>query len=586
MQLKGPDMIEATINGRTVQVSEGTTILEAARQVQVQIPTLCNHPDLPPTAACGICVVKAEGSAKMLRACCTPIEKGMRIITHDPEIIDVRRSVLELILSNHPNSCLTCGRNGTCELQSLAEHFAIWEEHLEKYFVPTPKDATTGAMTVDPDKCIHCGRCIEICQEVQQVWALSFLGRGINSRFAPAAGLSLKDSPCVVCGQCSAHCPTGALFELDQTQQVWQKLQNPENVCVVQIAPAVRVAIGEAFGCEPGTNMTGKLYTVLRRIGFEAVFDTNFGADVTIMEEASEFIERFTNTPEGLPLITTCCPSWVDYMETRAPDMIEHFSSCKSPHQIVGVLTKTYYARRMKIDPAKIVVVSIMPCTSKKTEIARTGEMFASGYQDVDFVLTTRELARMIKQTGKDFLRVPEGEPDHLLGDYTGAATIFGVTGGVMEAALRSAYYFLTKKKLEKFEFQEIRGLQGVKEHTVDINGTPVRIAVAHGLGNVEFVLNKIREAKRTGQKQPYDFIEVMACPGGCIGGGGQPYGVTDELRRKRTMGLYADDERCVLRCSHENPFVQQLYEDFLGSPLSDVSHKLLHTHYESRSKV
>lgn len=579
-------MLKATINGKPLEVSEGATILEAARQVQVKIPTLCHHPDLPPTAACGICIVKVEGSNKMLRACCTPIENGMSIITHDPDIVEVRRTVLELILSNHPNDCLKCGRNQSCELQKMAADFGIREELFKKFIGGVPKDVSTNAFVVEPDKCIHCGRCIEICQEVQKVWALSFLGRGFASRFAPAAGMQLSESTCVVCGQCSSHCPTGAIFEQDETMQVWQKLQDPDNYCVVQMAPVVRVAIGELFGQPPGTNMIGKLYTVLRRLGFKAVFDTTFGADVTIMEEASEFIERVVHGKGILPLITTCCPSWIIYLEKLAPDMIEHFSSCKSPQQITGLLSKTYYAKKMNIDPAKIVMVSIMPCTSKKCELTRTEEMYASGYQDVDYSLTTRELARMIKQTGKDFINLPESEPDHILGDYTGAGVIFGTTGGVMEAALRSAYFFLTGKKMDALEFEDIRGLKGVKEMSLDVAGKPVRVVVAHGLGHVDYVLNKIRNAKASGAPPPYDFIEVMACPGGCVGGGGQPYGVTDEIRIQRAAGLYGDDRSKQIRYSHENPYVIKLYEEFLQKPLSPISHELLHTHYVKRGEM
>jgi len=578
-------MIEIFINGRPIDVPEGITILEAAKKVQVKIPTLCHHPDLPPTAACGLCIVRIEGTAKLLRACCTPVEPGMRIVTHDPEIVEVRRTVLELILSNHPNDCLKCGRNQSCELQKLAADFGITEDIFQKFVGNIPKDDSTGAFVIEPDKCIHCGRCIEICQQVQGVWALSFLGRGFNSRFAPAAGMKLVESPCVVCGQCSSHCPTGAIFEKDDTLKVWQELQDPENHCVVQMAPVVRVALGEAFGMEPGTNVTGKLYTVLRRLGFKAVFDTTFGADVTIMEEASEFVERFIHGKGPLPLITTCCPSWVIYLEKQAPDMIEYFSSCKSPQQITGLLAKTYYAKKMGIDPSKIIVVSIMPCTSKKTEITRTEEMYASGYQDVDYSLTTRELARMIKQTGKDFANLPDSEPDHILGDYTGAGVIFGTTGGVMEAALRSAYYFITKEKLGAIEFEEIRGLKGVKELTIEVAGKKVRVAVAHGLGHVMSVLNRVRDAKAKGEPSPYDFIEVMACPGGCAGGGGQPYGVTDEIRTKRAQGLYQDDRDKKLRLSHENPYVQKLYDEYLQEPLSPIAHELLHTHYVKRGE-
>jgi len=576
-------MIHAKINDIPVECKKGTTILDAARQVQVSIPTLCKHQDLPASAACGICVVKIRGSRKMLRACCTPIEEGMDIITHDPEIVETRRTVVELILSNHPNDCLTCGRNNNCELQTLMADFGIRDERFDKLITDLPKDRSTGTIVLEPSKCIKCGRCVEVCQNMQDVWALSFLERGVHTRISAAGDIRLGDSPCVRCGQCSAHCPTGAIFEHDHTNKVWQALQDPEKYCVVQIAPSVRVAVGEGFGMPPGTNLTKKIYALLKRLGFKAVFDTNFGADVTIMEEASEFVERFVNKKGPLPMITTCCPSWVDYMEKFHTDMTENFSSVKSPQEITSALAKTYYAQKNNLDPSKIVIVSIMPCTSKKYEITRSEEMFVAGHQNTDVVLTTRELIRMIKQAGIDFGNLPDEEPDHILGDYTGAGVIFGTTGGVMEAALRTAYQFITGENLADVRFMNVRGLDGVKETTVTIKGMPVRIAVAHGLGNVAYVIEKVRQAREQGKELPYHFIEVMACPGGCVGGGGQPYGVTDEVRTLRAQGLYADDEARTLRFSHENPQVQQLYKDFLGKPLSEKSHKLLHTKYKPR---
>ncbi len=576
-------MIKARINQLEVEVPEGTSILDAARQVQVCIPTLCKHPDLLPTAACGICIVRNKGGAKLLRACCTPLENGMEITTHDREIVEVRRSTLELILSNHPQACLTCGRNGECELQALAADFNIPLETIKRYVKDTPADRSTGSIVVDFQKCIKCGRCIQVCQERQNVWALSFLERGINTRMAPAGDIGLAESPCVKCGQCSAHCPTGAIVENDETPQVWEALHDPEKICVVQIAPSVRVTVGEAFGLPPGTNLTKQLYAALRRLGFQAVFDTNFSADVTIVEEASEFIERFVHQRGPLPLITSCCPSWTDHMEKRHWDFIDNFSTAKSPQQMLGVLAKTYYAEKRGLDPAKLFMVSIMPCTAKKYELSRTEEMYASGHKDVDVALTTRELARMLKQSGIDFLHLPDGAPDSLLGTYTGAGTIFGTTGGVMEAAVRTAHFYATGRPLEKIELEAVRGLAGVKEGTVLVNGTPLRVAVAHGLANVEAVLDRVRAARRAGQESPYHFIEVMACPGGCIGGGGQPYGVDDERRRQRSAGLYQDDRACALRYSHENPEVIRLYDEFLGRPLSEKAHHLLHTRYTAR---
>jgi iron-only hydrogenase group A len=578
------DNIQATINNLPVEVPAGATILDAARQVSVRIPTLCKHPDLDATAACGICIVRIKGSNKMLRACCTPLEPDMDITTEDPEIIQVRRTVVEMILSRHPNECLTCGRNQNCELQTIAADFGLREICLDSIVPDLPIDESTHAVTLDPRKCITCGRCIQVCQQIQDVWALTFLQRGIDTRIAAAGDISLAESPCVRCGQCSAHCPTGAIVEYDETQEVWDKLLDPDAFCVAQLAPAVRVAIGEAFGFPVGTNLTGKTYAALRRMGFKAVFDTNFGADLTIMEEAHEFVERFTTEGSVLPLITTCCPSWVDFMEKFHDDMIPHFSSCKSPQAMVGALAKTYYAEKMGLDPAKIYVVSVMPCTAKKFEIIRSKEMRSSGFQDVDTSLTTRELARMIKQSGINFKALAEEQPDHLLGAYTGAGTIFGATGGVMEAALRTSHFLITGENPERIDFQKTRGLEGVKEGKTVIGGHEIRFAVAHGLGNVETVLTRVREARDAGTEPPYHFIEVMACPGGCVGGGGQPYGVTDKLRAKRAAGLYQEDQAGLWRCAHENPYIQKLYEDFLGEPLGEKSEQLLHTSYRPRA--
>ena len=580
-------MINLKIDGMKVRVPKGTSILDAAKSVQVNIPTLCYHPDLKPTGACGICIVKVNG--KMLRSCCTPVEEGMDIITRDPEIIQSRRTVLQLILSRHVNECLTCQKNGLCELQTLASNFGIRSEDFP-CITPSPeampKDDSTKCIVVDPRKCIQCGRCIEVCQDIQNVYALSMLNRSINTRIAPAGNAVLADSPCIKCGQCTAHCPTGALVERDNAKEVWEAIQNPKLHVVAQIAPAVRVAVGEAFGLSSGTVSTGKLYAALRRMGFDAVFDTNFGADMTIMEEGSEFVERFVNGKGVLPMITSCCPAWVDFMEKFYGDMIPHFSSCKSPHAIVGALTKTYYAKKKKIDPANMRVISIMPCTAKKFEIIRSQEMFASGYQDVDISLTTRELVRMIKQAGIDFLNLPEETADSPLGEYTGAGTIFGFSGGVMGAALRTIHFLMTKKEMPKnaLEIKPILDMnKGIKEMTLKLAGKEIRVAVAHGTSNVEAVMKKIQQAKAEGKEPPYHFIEVMACTGGCVGGGGQPLGVTDAIRKKRMAGLMKDDRSSKYRVSHKNPAIQKLYKDFLGKPLSKKAHNLLHTSYQAR---
>ena len=575
-------LVHLEINGIAVEVPAGTTILEAARKVGVRIPTLCHHPDIKAWAACGICVVRNATSPKLLRACCTEVAEGMRIITHDPELVKIRKSVVQLILTAHPNDCLRCPRSGNCELQRITIEFGIRDVPFPRPALERiPKDTSTPSIILDPDKCIKCGRCAIVCQEMQNVWALEFIGRGERMKIAPAADVTLNDSPCIKCGQCSAHCPVGAIYERDETDKVWDLLRKTDGFPVVQIAPAVRVAIGESFGMKPGEVSTGKIYTALRRLGFKAVFDTNFSADLTIMEEGTEFVSRFTNGGP-LPLITSCCPAWTDWMEKYAADFIPNFSTAKSPQQMLGVMAKTYFAEKMGLDPAKISVTSIMPCTAKKYEITRSDEMMASGYQDVDVVLTTRELARIIRIAGIDFANLPESEPDSILAEYSGAGTLFGTTGGVMEAALRTAYHLITKEELAQVDFTAVRGLEGVKEAVIDIKGTKVSIAVAHQMGNVERVLDAIREDRKAGRPPRWQFIEVMACRGGCIGGGGQPTLATDEVRKARMEGLYKDDRDHAIRCSHQNPQIKRIYEDFLGAPCSEKAHHLLHTSYKT----
>jgi NADH-quinone oxidoreductase subunit G len=588
------EMIKLEVNGVEVEVAKGSNLLQAASKANIKIPTLCYHPDLKPGASCGICVVrqlvpsrtepgKFVPSPKLLRACCTEAVEGMKIVTHDPDIVQVRRTVLELILANHPSDCLQCPRSGRCELQDIAADFGIRDIPFPKEVIHRENDTSTPSLVLNPDKCIKCGRCAEVCQKMQNVWALEFIGRGEKTVMAPAADVKLAESPCIKCGQCSAHCPVGAIYEKDETADVWAALRDESKTCLVQIAPAVRVALGEAFGMKPGELSTGKIYAALRRLGFNKVFDTNFSADVTIMEEGTEFIKRFT-TGGKLPLITSCCPAWTDWMEKYAPDFTENFSSAKSPQQMLSALAKTYWAEKNGIDGKDVHVTSIMPCTAKKFEIARDKDMSSSGFQDTDVVLTTRELARMIKAAGIDFLSLPDEAADDLLGSYTGAGTIFGVTGGVMEAALRTAYCLITKEaQPPAIEFSAVRGMDGVKKATIDIKGTPVNIAVAHQMGNVEKVLNEVREDIKNGVKPRYDFIEVMACRGGCIGGGGQPCLATDEVRAARTAGLYTDDEKATLRMSHLNPEVQALYKDYLGEPGSEKAEELLHTHYHKR---
>ncbi len=577
------NMIQLEINGALVEVPQGTSILNAAKVAHIKIPTLCYHPDLKAGASCGICVVRNAGSPKLLRACCTEAAPGMKITTHDADIVSVRRTVLELILANHPNDCLQCPRSGNCELQKIAADFGVRDNPYPREVLQAPVDDSTPSIVLNPEKCIKCGRCADVCQNMQNVWALEFIGRGEKTRLMPAAGVSLNDSPCIKCGQCSAHCPVGAIYENDQTGKAWDALRDPDKVAIAQIAPAVRVAIGEAFGLAPGAITTGKIYAALRRLGFEKVFDTNYSADVTIMEEGTEFIKRFTKGGK-LPLITSCCPAWTDWMEKYAPDFTENFSSAKSPQQMLSALAKSYWAEKQGVEPKKIYVISIMPCTAKKYEITRSEEMSASGFQDTDLVLTTRELARMIKSAGIDFMNLPEEPADELLGSYTGAGTIFGVTGGVMEAALRTAYCLITgDAQPPSINFDCVRGMEGVKEAEIDIKGTKVKIAVAHQMSNVEQVLNAVRADIKAGVKPRYDFIEVMACRGGCIGGGGQPCGATDAIRALRTAGIYTDDEKSKIRMSHLNPQVQALYKDYLDHPGSHKAEKLLHTSYRKR---
>ena len=583
-------MVKLKIDNIEVEVNEGTSILDAARKVAIDIPTLCKHPDVDPSAGCGMCIVKVGG--RIMRSCCTPVSEGMEVVTNDPDLTEIRKTVLELILSNHPNSCLNCAKSGQCELQEMASQMGVDRDEIRKILSAEPIDDTTHAIVLEPSKCIVCGRCVNICQNTQNVWALSYLHRGMATKITGANDTKLGDSPCIKCGQCAAHCPTGAITDYDNTDKVWDMLKDKENVTVVQIAPAVRVALGEEFGAPFGSNLTGKIYTALRRLGFTKVFDTNFGADLTIIEEATEFVHRFTKGGE-LPMFTSCCPAWVDYIEKYYPEMLPNLSSCKSPHQMVGAIAKTYYAEKAGVDAAKIKVVSVMPCTAKKWEIERDETMRSSGYQDVDAVITTRELAKMIKQAGINFKALPESEADNPLGEYSGAATIFGVTGGVMTAALRTAYFYVTGTELEKLNFHCIRDLDGVKVAEVDINGIQVRIAVVNGVGNAHKVMEEIAAAKKEGRELPYHFVEVMACPGGCVAGGGQPrvmgasfkkpWGINDEIRKLRSAGLNNEDEEAKNRLSHKNESIKKLYAEYLGEAGGEKAHHLLHTKYCKR---
>ncbi len=575
-------MITVYINNKAVSVTKGTKVLHAAAKAGYPVPHLCYHEDLPAFGNCGVCVVEIGG--RIVRACSTPCEDGMKVTTCSKKLLDLRREAVEIILSQHPNNCPECIKNGRCELQDLAQQLAIRHLPLKKIHKKFKgQDTSSPSITLDQTYCIQCGRCVYVCQEIQGVNALENSDRGFNTFVGPTFKRPLEESECVKCGQCSAHCPVAAIYEVDDSDPVWSALYDPSKVVVAQEAPAVRVALGEEFGFKLGTNVVGKMYTALREMGFQYIFDTNFGADLTIMEEASEFVEIFKHHPDEFPLITTCCPSWVDYLEKFYSDLIPQFSSAKSPHQMVGTMVKTYWAEKMKLDPKDIFLVSVMPCTAKKYEIERMEDMFASGKQDVDITLTTRELARMLKTRGIDLAALEDGKADNPLGEYSGAGTIFGATGGVMEAALRTAYKLITDKELPNPDIKFLRGYKGIKTGELTIQGKTIRIAVASGLANVKKLLDEVRAARQKGLEPPYHFIEVMACRGGCVGGGGQPYRSTAKVRIARAKGLYKEDQNLPHRESHNNPSIQKLYKEYLDKPLSPKAKKLLHTSYIAR---
>ncbi|NLK01255.1 MAG: 2Fe-2S iron-sulfur cluster binding domain-containing protein [Clostridia bacterium] len=572
------ETVELLIDNIPIKVPAGTTILKAAEEAGVHIPTLCYLEDINEIGACRICVVEVEGYSTLAAACVMPVHQGMVVKTNTPAVRASRRMNLELILSDHDSDCPTCIRNGNCELQTLCEELNVRNVRFEG----TKKherilDTSTPALVRDTGKCILCYRCVSVCDHVQGVDAIAAVNRGFETTIAPAFNKGLIDVPCVECGQCILTCPVGALYEKECIDEVWTAIADKEKFTVVQTAPATRVSIGEEFGMEPGDISTGQMVAALRRLGFDAVMDTDFTADLTIMEEGHEFIERLT---EGgvLPLITSCSPGWVKYMEHFYPEFIPNMSTCKSPQQMFGALAKTFYAEKIDLDPEKVVSVSIMPCTAKKYEAQRP-EMRDSGYQDVDYVLTTRELARMIKEAGIDFKNLPEEDYDDPMGESTGAAVIFGATGGVMEAALRTAYEVITGKTLASVDFHDVRGLEGIKEATVDVDGTEVKVAVAHSLGHARELLERVKAGSQ------YHFIEIMGCPGGCIGGGGQPIPTDTEIRDARMKGIYEADEAMALRKSHDNPSIKAIYEEYLGKPLGDKSHHLLHTEYTERSQ-
>jgi NADH-quinone oxidoreductase subunit G/NADP-reducing hydrogenase subunit HndD len=572
-------LVTVTIDGREVRVPEGVTILEACRMEGIHVPTLCYLEGLSAWGGCRICMVEVEGQPNLVASCVTPVREGMKIWTSSKKVREARKTNLELLLSNHPLDCQLCDRNGSCELQELAYQFGVREIRFQGERKVYEVDQSSPSVKRDPNRCILCGRCVRTCREIQTVCAIDFANRGFDTVISPSLGLPLGESVCVNCGQCILACPTGALSEVSHVEMVWEAINDPEKFVILQTAPAIRVSIGEPFGLPPGTVTTGKMVAAFRRLGFDRVFDTNFAADLTIIEEGHEFIARLKQGGK-LPLITSCSPGWIKFMEHFYPELMENVSTCKSPQQMFGAVAKTYYAQKLGIDPKDMVVVSIMPCTAKKFECQRD-EMCASGFRDVDFSLTTREAARMLKEKGIDLKEMPEEDFDDPLGISTGAAAVFGATGGVMEAALRSVYEILTGKTLERLDFYSVRGMDGVKEATVDINGMEVHVAVAHGLGNARKVLDQVRAGR-----SKYHFIEIMACPGGCIGGGGQPIPTNLEIRMKRIEAIYQVDRSLPLRKSHENPAVQRLYEEFLGEPNGERAHHLLHTHYVPRERM
>ncbi len=574
-------MVTLSIDGISVQVPEGTMVLEAAKQAGVRIPTLCYLKDVNQIGACRMCLVEVEGGKALQASCVLPAAEGMKVHTHSKRVLNARRTVLELLISDHRRDCLSCPRNRVCELQALCDELGVDEKKYVGELHQGEIDDLSPSIVRDPSKCIYCRRCVAACGNLQKIYAIGMIGRGfkteIGSRHKP-----LSDVNCVNCGQCIAACPTGALQEKDSTARVWEALQDPETYVVFQTAPAVRAALGEEFGLPMGTRVTGKMAAAIRRLGADKTFDTDFAADLTIMEEGTELLERIQNGGK-LPMITSCSPGWIKFCEHNYHDFLENLSSCKSPHEMLGATIKSYFAEANNIDPKKIFNVSVMPCTAKKFEAQRP-ELSNEGLQDVDAVLTTRELAKMIKQAGIDFVNLPDEDFDEMLGESTGAGVIFGTTGGVMEAALRTVADILTGQDLKEIEYHSVRGVQGVKEATVKIGDLDVNVAVAHGTAAAQELLNSIR----SGEKTNYHFIEIMGCPGGCVTGGGQPF-VSSKVRQDvdprvvRAKALYDEDEAKTIRKSHQNPSIQKIYEEYYGKPGSHRAHELLHTHYIER---
>ncbi|MBN2725360.1 MAG: iron hydrogenase small subunit [Deltaproteobacteria bacterium] len=583
------------IDNNEVEVMEGTTILEAAQGLNITIPTLCHHEDLCIAGNCRVCVVEVEGSEMLSAACATPVSTGMRIKTNSLKVRDSRRTIIDMLLSEHAGECVTCQRSGNCELQTLAVLYGSPDNHLMDISIKTEPDRSSSSIIKDDSKCIKCQRCVRTCQEIQKIGALTMSGKGEHAKVSTFFELPLNTVVCTNCGQCVIRCPTGALVERTYIDEVWDVIGNSDVHTVVQTAPAVRVGLGEALGHDAGGRFTGQMVSALRKLGFDAVFDTNFTADLTIIEEGSELLNRLTNVIKGsgealLPMFTSCSPGWIKFIEHQFPHLLGHLSTCKSPQQMFGALAKTRWSEKAQIEPEKISSISIMPCTAKKFEAARP-EMNDSGYRDVDYVLTTRELAKMIKQAGIDFDKLDESECDSLLGKHSGAAVIFGATGGVMEAAIRTVYELVTGRPVpfENLNITAVRGMEGIREATLRIEGTvekynflegvELKVAVAHGLKNANAIMELVSQGSA-----PWHFVEVMACPGGCLSGGGQPIPTSPEIREARARAIYEEDESLPIRKSHENPEITRIYEEFLtDGPCGHKSHHLLHTHYTPR---
>ncbi len=569
-------MIEIEVNKRKIQAQLGETILNALKRVGIHVPTLCYHEKLKPAGRCRICVVEIAGRKDLVPSCAFPVSEGMRIRTHSPRVLEARKNLLELMLSNHPDDCLYCARNGNCDLRQLADEYGIQDRTYPRDVREEEKDISSPSIIRDPNKCILCGKCVRVCEEIQGVVAIELLGRGFDTKVGIENDRPMGLSRCINCGQCALACPTGALTEVSHVQRVIDAINDPEKIVVVQHAPSISVSIAEEMGYEPGKDFDGIMCAAFRKIGMDYVFDTSFSADLTIMEEGSELVHRLKNKGV-LPMLTSCSPGWIKYIEQFYPDLLAHVSTCKSPQQMMGAIIKSLFAEKIGAEPSHIFSVSVMPCTAKKYEAQRP-EMSKNGIPDVDAVLTTRELGKLFHKFGIDFHSLKPEEADIPFGERTTAGKIFGATGGVMEAAIRSAYFLITGKELKDFKVQAVRGLEGIKEAKINIDGIAVGVAVAHTLKNAAVLLDQIRQGRKD-----LHFIEIMTCPGGCVGGGGQPYGTDVERIIARSAALYSLDENEKLKTSHSNPWIKRLYDEFLGAPLGHKSHELLHTHYHRR---